>query len=150
MATSTSLKTLFFSLMCNALDDSDIEEITHLIISNKRIPPASQLRFEFVISQIIALRDAKDEIEGKRAVKYDSECHQKILVLLCMVLKSTTEDLVTKIPSPAWKEIGFRGEDPGTDFKDTGLLGLEQLMYFPLHWNVLALTALANGVLILL
>jgi hypothetical protein len=32
--------------------------------------------------------------------------------------------------SSSWKEIGFQGKDPGTDFRGMGLLGLSQLAYF--------------------
>jgi ELMO domain-containing protein len=31
--------------------------------------------------------------------------------------------------SDKWKEIGFQGRDPATDFRGAGLLGLEQLVY---------------------
>lgn len=31
--------------------------------------------------------------------------------------------------SEKWKEIGFQGKDPGTDFRGAGFFGLEQLVY---------------------
>ena len=32
--------------------------------------------------------------------------------------------------SEQWKDMGFQGTDPATDFRGMGLLGLEQLIYF--------------------
>lgn len=32
--------------------------------------------------------------------------------------------------SPKWKELGFQGQDPATDFRAAGLLGLQNLKYF--------------------
>ena len=31
--------------------------------------------------------------------------------------------------SEKWKEIGFQGKDPSTDFRGAGIFGLEQLVY---------------------
>lgn len=36
--------------------------------------------------------------------------------------------------SERWKEIGFQGTNPGTDFRGAGLLGLQQLLYFVMHY----------------
>mmetsp|Transcript_18983 Transcript_18983/g.53175 ORF Transcript_18983/g.53175 Transcript_18983/m.53175 type:complete len:290 (-) Transcript_18983:252-1121(-) len=33
------------------------------------------------------------------------------------------------IKSPLWKEMGWQGEDPGTDFRGSGMLGLQNLLY---------------------
>ncbi|KAF5832807.1 ELMO/CED-12 family-domain-containing protein [Dunaliella salina] len=33
------------------------------------------------------------------------------------------------IKSPLWKEMGWQGEDPGTDFRGSGVLGLQNLLY---------------------
>ncbi len=38
------------------------------------------------------------------------------------------------IPDEGWKDLGFQGTDPATDFRGVGIFGLEQLVY------------LANGV----
>ena len=32
-----------------------------------------------------------------------------------------------------WGSIGFQGNDPATDFRDMGLLGLHQMAYFAAH-----------------
>lgn len=43
------------------------------------------------------------------------------------------------ILSGRWSQIGFQGEDPGTDFRGMGLLGLEQLEYLsrkPKHLSI--------------
>ena len=35
-----------------------------------------------------------------------------------------------------WSKIGFQGEDPATDFRSMGILGLLNLIYFSKHKNV--------------
>ena len=41
-----------------------------------------------------------------------------------------------------WGEIGFQGQDPATDFRGMGMLGLEQLLYFTTKHNKTALKVL--------
>ncbi|KAM6331272.1 ELMO domain-containing protein 3 isoform 6-T6 [Alca torda] len=38
-----------------------------------------------------------------------------------------------------WEELGFQGEDPGTDLRGTGMLGLMQLLYFVMDAQTLPL-----------
>jgi engulfment and cell motility protein 2 len=33
------------------------------------------------------------------------------------------------LKSPRWKDVGFQGNDPGTDFRGAGIFGLKQLLY---------------------
>uniref|UniRef100_A0A915KWZ9 ELMO domain-containing protein n=1 Tax=Romanomermis culicivorax TaxID=13658 RepID=A0A915KWZ9_ROMCU len=41
--------------------------------------------------------------------------------------------------SPQWaSELGFQGNDPATDFRGMGILGLEQLLYFSRRYNKIA------------
>lgn len=41
--------------------------------------------------------------------------------------------------SERWKELGFQGSDPATDFRAAGLFGLQSLVYFARHrHNILA------------
>lgn len=37
--------------------------------------------------------------------------------------------------SNQWTEVGFQGDDPATDFRGMGLLGLNQLIYFSTAYN---------------
>ena len=47
--------------------------------------------------------------------------------------------------SSRWSHIGFQGEDPGTDFRGMGLLGLEQLEYLSRRSKNLALDLLKRS-----
>lgn len=49
------------------------------------------------------------------------------------------------IVSGRWSHIGFQGEDPGTDFRGMGLLGLEQLEYLSRRSKYLALDLLSSS-----
>lgn len=50
-----------------------------------------------------------------------------------------------EIVSNRWSHIGFQGEDPGTDFRGMGLLGLEQLEYLSRRSSYLALDLLKRS-----
>uniref|UniRef100_A0A0K0FQ21 ELMO domain-containing protein n=1 Tax=Strongyloides venezuelensis TaxID=75913 RepID=A0A0K0FQ21_STRVS len=69
-------------------------------------------------------------VESWRTKKYDSdnESHEKKLYELWSLLKDGEE--LTDRRSRQWEDIGFQGNDPATDFRGMGLLGLEQLVYF--------------------
>jgi hypothetical protein len=69
-----------------------------------------------------------DDVETLRSTPYDSENpeHEKKLLELWDLLMPG-RPLDARV-SDSWKEIGFQGEDPKTDFRGMGLLGLENLM----------------------
>eukprot|EP00948_MAST-09A_sp_MAST-9A-sp1_P002954 g2954.t1 len=48
--------------------------------------------------------------------------------------------------SEDWKEIGFQGTDPVTDFRGMGMLGLEQLLFFSSHFPSAAQRICAESV----
>jgi hypothetical protein len=39
------------------------------------------------------------------------------------------QDFPSEIKSSQWKSMGFQGLDPSTDFRGSGLFGLEQMVY---------------------
>lgn len=67
-------------------------------------------------------------IEGLRKTAYDSEdaAHEEKLLKLWHLLMPG-RDLDSRV-SNSWKDLGFQGEDPKTDFRGMGLLGLENLL----------------------
>uniref|UniRef100_A0A0N4Z0T3 ELMO domain-containing protein n=1 Tax=Parastrongyloides trichosuri TaxID=131310 RepID=A0A0N4Z0T3_PARTI len=69
-------------------------------------------------------------VEGRRSRKYDSTNneHEEKLYELWELLKEN-EKLEGR-RSKQWEEIGFQGNDPATDFRGMGILGLEQLIYY--------------------
>ncbi|XP_056645412.1 ELMO domain-containing protein 2 [Diorhabda sublineata] len=86
--------------------------------------------FEICVKQIWGYRQLIAEVERLRTTSYDSENleHENKLNNLWMNLKpeEKLEGRITK----QWQEIGFQGEDPKTDFRGMGLLGLENLLFF--------------------
>ncbi len=49
-----------------------------------------------------------------------------------------TNEVDSNIISSDWIEIGFQGNDPSTDFRGMGILGLQQLYYFSKNRNQVA------------
>lgn len=50
-------------------------------------------------------------------------------------------DLISK----QWQDIGFQGDDPRTDFRGMGMLGLDQLVFFTTQYNSLARHVLSRS-----
>lgn len=71
-----------------------------------------------------------DQVESRRLILYDSknEEHEKELMKLWELIKPN-ENLKSR-RSNQWQDIGFQGDDPATDFRGMGILGLEQLIFF--------------------
>lgn len=47
--------------------------------------------------------------------------------------------------SDGWKEVGFQGDDPATDFRGMGLLGLENLLFFARTYPAAAAHVLSHS-----
>ncbi|KAI6232079.1 ELMO domain-containing protein [Aphelenchoides besseyi] len=80
--------------------------------------------------QIRGQRKLKQLIEQKRSTAYDSmnEEHEKMLHKLWSLLKPNEE--LTARKTNQWQDIGFQGDDPSTDFRGMGILGLENLLFY--------------------
>lgn len=75
------------------------------------------------------------QVEELRAEAYDSdnlEHEQKLLRLWQLLMPET---LLDGRISKQWQDIGFQGDDPKTDFRGMGMLGLENLLYFATAYN---------------
>lgn len=86
-----------------------------------------------------------EEIKCSAAIHYDcsNEVHEKTLLLLWdeLVPDRQLENRVTK----QWQDIGFQGDDPKTDFRGMGMLGLDNLLYFASKYTHLARRALLHS-----
>nr|CAD7409351.1 unnamed protein product [Timema poppensis] len=82
------------------------------------------------ISHIWGYRQLVHEVERLRTIQYDADdsSHEDKLLKLWGLLMPDVhlKSRVTK----QWQEIGFQGDDPKTDFRGMGILGLENLIYF--------------------
>lgn len=79
------------------------------------------------VSIIWSLKQLLHDLESFRTTGYDSSKleHEKTLLELWTLLMPMTE-LESRVCN-SWKDIGFQGDDPKTDFRGMGILGLQNL-----------------------
>ncbi|KAJ8782392.1 hypothetical protein J1605_010100 [Eschrichtius robustus] len=78
--------------------------------------------------QISGYKQLYLDVESVRKKPYDSDNlqHEKLLLKLWNLLMPTKK-LKARI-SKQWADIGFQGDDPKTDFRGMGVLGLINLV----------------------
>lgn len=80
------------------------------------------------ITIIWGYKQLLDDVEILRKTAYnseDAEHEAKLLELWALMMPD--KQLKARV-SDCWKEIGFQGDDPKTDFRGMGILGLENLL----------------------
>jgi len=84
------------------------------------------------VEQALAIRDLNRLVSALDQVRapYDSSNrrHEAMLAQLWTLLKPGVPR--AERFTPLWKDIGFQGTDPATDFRGMGLLGLQNLVHF--------------------
>ncbi|KAF1464145.1 ELMO domain-containing protein 1, partial [Pygoscelis antarcticus] len=110
--------------------EKTIDDIMELKRINPDINPQLGISLQACLLQIVGYRNLIAEVEKLRREPYDSENlqHEEMLLKLWKCLKPNSP-LKARI-SKQWCEIGFQGDDPKTDFRGMGLLGLYNLVYF--------------------
>ncbi|PNF30272.1 ELMO domain-containing protein 1 [Cryptotermes secundus] len=97
---------------------------------NPQIHPQFGKSFAKCIEHIWGYRQLIQDVETLRITPYDADNkdhENKLLTLWELLMPSVQlESRITK----QWQDIGFQGDDPKTDFRGMGLLGLENLVYF--------------------
>ncbi|KAL3090934.1 hypothetical protein niasHS_007309 [Heterodera schachtii] len=70
------------------------------------------------------------KVEERRLESYCANCseHEWELLRLWKLLKP--EEALEGRITDQWQQIGFQGDDPATDFRGMGMLGLDQLVFF--------------------
>ncbi|XP_072332865.1 ELMO domain-containing protein 1 isoform X3 [Scyliorhinus torazame] len=120
----------------------DIERIVDNIMQLKKINPDTNPQFgislQACLLQIVGYRTLIAEVERLRRDQYDSENphHEETLLKLWTFLRPDV--VLNGRVSKQWCEIGFQGEDPKTDFRGMGMLGLYNLVFFAEHDNTTA------------
>lgn len=115
----------------------------------KRVDQCEYERFTFALKQCVdniwSYMQLVEEIKTSAAIQYDcnNDVHEKSLLLLWdeLMPNDRLENRVTK----QWQDIGFQGDDPKTDFRGMGLLGLDNLVYFASKYTHLARCALSHS-----
>ena len=105
-----------------------------LILTAKSINPKVHLQFVRSMSRCVehiwGYRQLIEELTFLSKMNYDShnpEHEEKLLKL--WTLLSPDAPLTSRV-SHQWKDIGFQGNDPKTDFRGMGILGLDNLIFF--------------------
>lgn len=123
-------------------EDTEKAVITQAVITVlqvKKIKP--KLHLQFVqsfgkcLEQIWGYKQLLVEVERVRTTGYNSENldHEEKLLELWDKLKP--EEKLTSRITKQWQDIGFQGDDPKTDFRGMGMLGLENLLYFATEYQ---------------
>ena len=80
------------------------------------------------LRQIAGYHEVIAEAERLRSIAYDPDNleHERSLLTLWSLLQSGVPLMSRK--TKQWQNIGFQGDDPKTDFRGMGILGLENLL----------------------
>ncbi|TNM85264.1 hypothetical protein fugu_009442 [Takifugu bimaculatus] len=107
--------------------EKTVEDIMTLKKINPDTNPQLGISLQGSLLQIAGYRNLVAEVEKFRREAYDCE-------------NVKHEEMLMK-----WCEIGFQGNDPKTDFRGMGLLGLLNLLYFAEHDKATALQMLNDS-----
>ncbi|KAB0406123.1 hypothetical protein E2I00_000038, partial [Balaenoptera physalus] len=118
---------------------SEVDRCVVDIMKEKNINPEKDASFKICMKacllQISGYKQLYLDVESVRKKPYDSDNlqHEKLLLKLWNLLMPTKK-LKARI-SKQWADIGFQGDDPKTDFRGMGVLGLINLVYFSEHYT---------------
>lgn len=121
---STQLLTNKWILFEKAIEATVVEKRINTKIHIDFIPS-----YRICLVHIYGYKQLVQQIQSMRAVSYDTKdrSHQKMLESLwTQLMDQPLNGLISK----QWSDIGFQGEDPSTDFRGMGLLGLDDLLFF--------------------
>ncbi|XP_071694833.1 uncharacterized protein [Rutidosis leptorrhynchoides] len=95
-------------------------------IFSKRSGSSKSVDFKFTATQEVRYRKLQDRAN----VPYDETCvdHQNALLELWNLAYPNI--MLDGLISEQWKEMGWQGSNPSTDFRGGGFLSLENLVYF--------------------
>ncbi|XP_065335907.1 ELMO domain-containing protein 1 [Cloeon dipterum] len=110
-----------------------------------KVHPQFAPSFSRCIEQLHGYETLKRDVETLRVEQYnaDNPEHEAKLIKLWEAIMPDTplEARVTK----QWQDIGFQGDDPKTDFRGMGMLGLENLLFFATDYNKAARQVLSHS-----
>ncbi|XP_030045245.1 ELMO domain-containing protein 2 [Microcaecilia unicolor] len=121
------------------VDMDDLDKCLMDIMKAKKIhkqkDPRFQVSLRVCLLQISGYKQLYLRVENLRKQPYDSnnDEHEEQLMELWSLLMPNQE-LVSRI-TKQWGDIGFQGDDPKTDFRGMGMLGLVNLLYFSKHYT---------------
>ncbi|XP_058791128.1 ELMO domain-containing protein 2 [Phymastichus coffea] len=126
-----------------------LEETIRTVLIAKKINPTAHPDFAKLFGKCVELiwgyRQLCVECEELRQTPYDSDnpSHESLLLKFWNLLMPF-EQLEARI-TKQWQDIGFQGDDPKTDFRGMGILGLENLVYFAQEYPTAATHVLSHS-----
>lgn len=116
------------------VEEDGLEKYLDLVMREKNVKtqrdPTFKVNLKLCLLQITGYRNLFTSVEELRKETFDSDKvqHEEMLLKLWDLLMPEVklESRVTK----QWGDIGFQGDDPKTDFRGMGMLGLTNLVFF--------------------
>jgi len=111
-----------------------VESSVKTVMKVKLIKPDLHRQFITSLSacfkQMISYKKLVLEVEALRTTPYNEDkLEHEVQLLELWRLLQPDRDLEKRV-TKQWQDIGFQGEDPKTDFRGMGMLGLHNLIYF--------------------
>lgn len=130
-------------------DEKSLETCVDRIMREKNVKaqkdPKFKVNLQLCLLQITGYKSLFTSVEEMRKEVYDSDntLHESKLLKLWDLLMPTTSlgSRVTK----QWGDIGFQGDDPKTDFRGMGMLGLTNLLFFSENYTKEACQVLSHA-----
>ncbi|KAH7987028.1 hypothetical protein HPB49_026126 [Dermacentor silvarum] len=111
----------------------------------------TQVHREFVRSfrtsmlQMCGYRQLVYEVELLRKTQFVAQDPEHLNKLLRLWKLLRPDEHLRGPVSKQWTEVGFQGEDPRTDFRGMGMLGLENLVFFATEYTEVARHVLSHS-----
>ncbi|XP_043250044.1 ELMO domain-containing protein 2 [Colletes gigas] len=126
-----------------------LEEAIITVLVTKKINPIANPDFANSFGKCVELiwgyRQLCMECEELRKTPYDAENPEHELLLLHLWNSLMPYEPLDARVTKQWQEIGFQGDDPKTDFRGMGILGLENLVYFSQEYPTAATHVLSHS-----
>lgn len=121
------------------------EEVMKIKDINAQVHPQFAYAFQVCLCQICGYKRLFAEVEEMRKTPYSSENpdHEEKLMQLWGFLMPDVK-LESRL-SKQWTDVGFQGDDPKTDFRGMGMLGLNQLLYISTKYTPLSRQILSKS-----
>jgi len=128
------------------------EDIAAVIVKRKNINGSTPQFGARILPSLLSFLDHRkmlnvffEELQAQKRKAYNTtrEEDEHILLNLWSLLKP--DERLKSRQSEEWKELGFQGKDPATDFRGGGMLGLLNLHYFALSYPAQARKTLLNS-----
>ncbi|MBN3297182.1 ELMD2 protein, partial [Amia calva] len=150
-APSDPLHSLLSQVLRSAVtvEEDEVEKCVKDIMKEKNVSaqkdPKFKMNLHVCLLQISGYKKLYVAVEDLRKQTFNSEMkeHENMLLKLWNLLMPTVrlESRVTK----QWGDIGFQGDDPKTDFRGMGMLGLSNLVFFSENHTEVARQVLSHS-----